>query len=161
MGAQDEATFGLIPLVARGWARRGSRPVTIINHSNRCMNVFGARTKNTFVFSFKKKKRQREFIQFLEQLRVRWGRFVLFVDNAKAHTGKKTAAYVQQHRKVMKLKFFPKYTPEVNPVEQCWKPARQKLSNRLLKTLPSAQYHLRNVFCNNKSMPKMFQYLRD
>jgi transposase len=61
----------------------------------------------------------------------------------------------------MHIERFPAYTPELNPIEQCWKPARAALANRVLRTLPAAQYHLRKNFDNPKSMPKMFQYLRD
>ena len=161
MGTQDEATFGLIPLIARGWAKRGSRPVVKINHANTCTNVFGARSTKSFVFSFTKKKRQKEFIRFLEKLRRRWNKFILIVDNAKAHKGKKVKKYLLQHKKTVKLDFFPKCSPEENPTEQCWKPGRKILSNRVLPSLAAAKYHLIKTFNNTKELPKMFQYLRD
>jgi transposase len=56
---------------------------------------------------------------------------------------------------------FPKYSPQINPIEQCWKPARKTLSNRLLYSLPAAEYHLRQIFDNPKLMPRMFKYLSD
>jgi len=161
VGSQDEATFGLIPLIKRGWAKRGSHPFVKINHSNKCTNVFGARSSKSFVYSFSKKKKQREFILFLEKLRKRWGRFFLFVDNAKAHKGAKVRVYLQQHKKTVKLDYFPKCTPEENPTEQCWKPGRSILANRVLPSLNAAKYHLRKTFNNQKELPKMFHYLRD
>lgn len=159
MGTQDEATFGLIPLVARGWAKKGSRPIAIINHANVCTNVFGARSKKSFVFSFSKTKKQKDFITFLKKLHNKWGRVLLFVDNARAHKGKLVDKFLEKHRKTFKIEYFLKYTPELNPVEPCWKPARRVLANRLLKTLPAAQYHLRKTFNNKKNLPKMFEYL--
>ena len=161
MGTQDEATFGLIPIIARAWARRGSHLFVKINHKNVCTNVFGARSTKSFVYSFTKKKRQKQFIQFLEKLQRRWGKFLLFVDGAKAHKGKKVLAYLQKHKKTIKLEFFPKCSPETNPTEQCWKPARACLANRVLPSLNAAKYHLRKTFENKKAMPKMFKYLRD
>ena len=161
MGTQDEATFGLIPLIKRGWARRGSHPFVKINHKNECTNVFGERSTKSFVYFFRKRKRQAQFIEFLEKLRGRWGKFLLFVDNAKAHKGKKVKAYLQKHNKTVKLDFFPKCSPEENPTEQCWKPGRSALANRVLPSLNSAKYHLRKTFDNTKAMPKMFHYLRD
>lgn len=161
MGAEDEATFGLIPLVARGWARKGSRPTTAINHRNKCTNAFGARSSRSFVFSFSKTKRQRDFVRFMEKLSRRWGKVLLFVDGAPAHKGKKVEAFLSSHRKTFRLERFPKYTPELNPTEQCWKPARKCLSNRLIKTLPAAKYHLRKTFNDKNSIPRMFKYLRD
>jgi transposase len=83
------------------------------------------------------------------------------VDNARAHHGKLVKNFMKHHPKTFRLEYFPKYTPELNPTEACWKPARKVLSNRLIKSLPSAQYHLRKVFKNEKNMPKMFQYLGD
>lgn len=161
MGTQDEATFGLIPLIKRGWARRGSHPIVKINHKNECTNVFGARSKKSFVYSFRKKKRQKQFIEFLDKLQGRWGRYLLFVDNAKAHDGAKVRAYLKKHKKTIKLEYFPKYSPEENPTEQCWKPGRSVLANKVIPSLTSAKYHLGKTFDNTRAMPKMFQYLRD
>lgn len=161
MGTQDEATFGLIPIVTRGWAKKGSRPVTIINHKNEWTNVFGARSKKCFVFSFSKTKKQKDFIRFLRKLQRRWRNVLLFVDNARAHKGKLVQEFISKNRKTIKLEYFPKYTPETNPTEQCWKPARKVLANRLIKTLPAAKYHLTKTFMNNTLMPKMYRYLRD
>jgi len=161
VGAQDEATFGLLPLIARGWARKGSKPVAVINSKNECINVFGARTTRAFVYIFAKRKRQRDFVRFLRKLQQRWNRVLLFVDNGPCHHGKIVNAFLRTHRKTFKLVYFLKYTPELNPTEQCWKPARKALANRVLRTLPAAQYHLRATFDNTKAMPKMFKYLRD
>lgn len=161
IAAQDEATFGLIPIVARGWARRGSNPTVTINHKNVCTNVFGARTQKGFAYKFSKRKRQREFIVFLRYALKRWGRILLFVDNGPAHHGKRLEGFCQKHKKTLRIEYFPAYSPELNPIEQCWKPARDVLANRLLHTLPAAKYHLRKKFNNPKEMPKMFQYFRD
>lgn len=161
MGTEDEATFGLIPLVARGWARKGSRPATTINHKNECINAFGARSARSFVFSFSKTKKQRDFVRFAGKLLKRWNRVLLFVDGARAHRGKMVDAFLSSHKKTFRIEHFPGYTPELNPTEQCWKPARKCLSNRLIRTLPAAQYHLRKTFNEKGSMPKMFKYLRD
>ena len=161
VAAQDEATFGLIPLVARGWARRGSQPVVFINHKNVCTNVFGARSKRGFVYSFAKRKRQRDFVKFLHKLLSRWNRVLLFVDNGPAHHGKIVDDFCRRHKKSLRIEYFPAFTPELNPIEQCWKPARKALANRVLRTLPAAQYHLRKTFDNPKAMPKIYDYLRD
>lgn len=130
-----------------------------ISHRNQCTNVYGARSKKSFVYSFRKRKRQRDFIAFLEKLRRRWNKYLLFVDNVGSHKGKLVNEYLRRHKKTVKLSYLPPYSPELNPVEQCWKPGRQKLSNRLVKTLPTAKYHLRQTFNEPKNMPKMFHYL--
>lgn len=161
IAAQDEATFGLLPTVARGWARKGSRPTAKLDYRYEKINVFGARSAKTFVFQFSKAKNQRTYVRFLKKLLRRWGRVCLFTDNARWHHGRIVDEFLESHKRTFKIVYFLKYSPELNPVEPCWKPARKKLGNRLLHTLPAMTYHLRKVFRNPKIMPKMFKYLTD
>lgn len=161
IACQDEATFGLIPHVARGWARKGSRPTASMNYQYKSTHVNGARTKRSFVFGFTKKQTQRSFVGFLKALMKRWNKVCLFVDNAPWHKGRIVDCFLGEHRKTFKLLYFPKYSPELNPVEPCWKPARRVLANRLVRSVPAMQHHLRKVFGNPSLLPKMFHYLTD
>ena len=161
VASQDEATFGLIPNVIRGWARIGSRPIAPQNFQHVCSNIFGARTKRRFVFSFFTRKNQRNFVAFLKKLLMRWGRICLFTDNARWHRGTVVDEFLTHHQKTFKIIYFPKYCPELNPVEACWKPGRKAIGNRLIVSLDAMKYHLRNVFDNPFLMPKMFSYLSD
>ena len=161
VACQDEATFGLIPNVIRGWAKKGSRPTRIHNFQHKYTNVFGARSKKAFVFSFASKKRQPQFVAFLKKLSRHWHKVCLFVDNAPWHRGKKVDAFLTAHRKTFRLYKFLKYSPDLNPVEPCWKPARKTVGNRLVRSVDAMKYHLRNVFNNLFLMPKMFKYISD
>jgi len=154
VGAEDEATFGLIPRLGRGWAPRGSRRVVLVEPRNQSRQVFAARSRRSFVFGFSRRKRQKDFLAFLEKLHRRWGKVLLFLDNVSAHRGRQVQAYEQAHRKTLKLIYFPAYSPELNPVEPCWKPARQALSNRLLRTIPAMQYHLAKPSTPSSHCPK-------
>ena len=159
VAAQDEATFGLLPQIVKGWAKKGSRPIMIQHPQNKCMNVFGARSKRCFVFFFCKKKKPKKFVAFLNLLLKKWGRVCLFTDNAPWHKGEKVVAFLEAHQKTFRLIRFPKYAPELNPTESCWKPARSDVRNRLIHSLPTLRYHLCNIFSNPSLMPKMFSYL--
>ena len=161
MACTDEATYGLIPLIARGWARKGSRPAVTVNCKHAYTNVFGARTKQTFVYMFATRKTQKNFVRFLHKLHRRWGRVLLFADNVSAHRGTGVKKFIAAHRATFRLEYFLPYTPELNPVEQCWKPGRRALANRALHTLPAAKYHLRKAFSDPEALPKMFEYLGD
>jgi hypothetical protein len=68
-------------------------------------------------------------------------------------------AFLPVHERTLRIAYFPTYSPELNPVEPCWKPARKKLSNRVILSMPAAKYHLCKVFEDETSMPKMFEYL--
>lgn len=159
VATQDEATFGLLPQIVRGWARKGSRPTMVQYPQNKCINVFGARSKRCFVFFFCKKKKPKKFVEFTKLLLKRWHRVCLFTDNAPWHKGKEVTAFLKAHTKTLKLIWFPKYAPELNPTEPCWKPARSIVRNRLIHSLPTLRYHLCKIFSNPSLLPKMFSYL--
>lgn len=159
IAAEDEATFGLIPHVVRGWARKGSRPVARQNFQHKWRNVFAARSKRSFVFAFAKKKTQKPFVEFLGKILKRWGKVCLFVDGAPGHKGKQVDAFLAAHKKTFVMFRFPKYCPELNPVEQCWKPAREATGKRMIRSIPVMLYHLRKTFEDHKLLPKMFGYL--
>ncbi|MFH0862059.1 MAG: transposase, partial [Candidatus Altiarchaeota archaeon] len=151
IAAEDEATFGLLPTVVRGWAKKGSQPTAKLDYKYDRIHVFGARSTKTFVAQFSTKTNQRTYVKFLDKLLKRWGRVCLFVDNAPWHKGKILEGFKARHTKTLVILRFPKYAPELNPVEPCWKPARRKIGNRLLHTLPTMTYHLRKVFNNPKT----------
>ena len=113
VACQDEATFGLIPWVVRGWAKKGSRPMRRHNFKHEYVNVFGARTKRAFVFMFAQKKTQKEFTAFLKKLLKRWGRVCLFIDNAPGHHGKIVDKFLIDHKKTLHIEHFPKYSPQL------------------------------------------------
>ena len=159
VAAEDEATFGLIPILNRRWAKVGSRPVANMNFKQKSVKVMGARSQQAFVFTFGKKSNKLRFVKFMNLLLRRWGKVLLFADHATWHKGKEIEDFLRRHKKTFKLLYFPRRTPELNPVEQCWKPGRQVLSNRLLLTLSAAKYHLKKTFDNPSLLPKMFRFL--
>lgn len=161
VACEDEATFGLIPTISRGWARKGSQPIALRNNQHEATNVFGARTIKTFVFAFYKRKTQRCFVDFLQKLLRKFRRICLFIDNAPGHHGKLVVKFIEMHKKTFHIEYFPKYSPELNPVEPCWKPARKEVGNRLIRSLSSLKYRVSTIFKRPFLMPKMFKYLSD
>ncbi len=161
MGTEDEATFGLLPNLTRGWARKGSKPIAPINFQRLYTNVFATRTKNNLVYTFSKRKRQKDFVNHCSQVVKKHKKIILFVDNGPCHKGKLVNAFLAAHKKTFRLFRFPKYSPELNPTEQCWKPGRKDLANRPLRSIAGVKYRLRKIYNNPKNMPKMYGYLSD
>jgi len=161
VACQDEATFGLIPNIVRGWAKIGSRPTRVHNFQHKYINVFGARSKKAFVFSFTKRKRQRQFVAFLGKLSRRWHKVCLFTDNAPWHRGNRVDAFLKTHQKTFRLHKFPKYCPDLNPVEPCWKPARKTVGNRFVPSIDALEDQLKIVFSDPFLMPRMFKCISD
>ncbi len=159
VGCEDGATFGLLPIIQRGWARGGSKPVVEINSKNKCTNVFGARSKQSFVFAFSKKKKQRDFVRLPEKLLNKLGKVLLFVDKGPCHHGNVLDKFLKTHERTFRSEFFPSYSPELNPQEQCWKKGRKRISNRFIPSLAAMKYQLTIEFSKPSFMPKLFDYL--
>jgi len=70
-----------------------------------------------FVYRSSKGKKQKDFLEFLYQLRYKEKkkRIVLFVDNARIHHAKRVKKYCREHN--IKLIYLPPYSPELNPIE--------------------------------------------
>ena len=154
----DECTVSLSPILRKGWALKGSRPVAKINHSRYRFHIIGARTKNTFVFRFIAKQNQRTVLRFLKKLVKRFPKLVLFVDNATWHKGKRIIRFIRRRKRTLRVLFFPKYSPELNPVEQHWKMLKNKLGNKCLRSVSTTKYHTNNILKRKDLMPKMFHY---
>jgi len=131
------------------------------NYTRDRFHVIGARTKRTFVFRFIARQTQKAFIRFVRKLLTKYPRLVLFVDNAPWHKGKTIKRFCRTRSKTLRLQYFPPYSPELNPVEQHWKLAKQAIANRVLRSVPATQYHVRNILSQRERMPRMFQYLMD
>ena len=61
------------------------------------------------------------FIAFLEKaLEGRERPLIVITDNASYHTSKEVKAFLETHRKQIRLFFLPPHSPELNPDEQVW-----------------------------------------
>ena len=60
------------------------------------------------------------FIRYLEQLRKKFKKFVIFVDRATQHRSKIVKKYLQRNEDSLKIEYLPVGSPEFNAVEECW-----------------------------------------
>lgn len=68
------------------------------------------------------------FESFLKKLlkhRAKGKRMMLIIDNARYHHAKLLKPLLYKHRRVLKLLFLPRYSPNLNPIERVWKLTRR------------------------------------
>lgn len=61
--------------------------------------------------------------------------FMLLVDNAKYHQGDIVREYIYKLRgqgKNIKLVHFPRYSSNLNPIEQEWRPFKKEIHNKII-----------------------------
>ena len=68
------------------------------------------------------------FLKFLKKLKKFYKKIVLIMDNISTHYTKKLMRWYKRN-KVVIIK-FPKYSPQLNPIEQYWKNIKQWLGTR-------------------------------
>ena len=70
------------------------------------------------------------FITYLEEVRKKFKKFIIFVDKATQHRSKVVQKYLERTGDNLRIEYFPVGSPEFNAVEECWKQGKYNvLSN--------------------------------
>lgn len=118
-------------LVRRVWAVKGSRPRIKVTGSHRKTCVYGALgSDGRQLFRQYPNLRAESFLSFLKRVEAKFSRFILLMDQASWHTAGEIAMHLVDRENV-ELLFFPAYTPELNPLEECWRQPKNELMLRL------------------------------
>jgi transposase len=149
----DEAAFRSDHHSGTTWGPIGKTPVIGEHRGRFGYNAITAVSANGKMYFevFDGRMNQSGFISFLQKLRQDIGRpIVVITDRASYHTGKDVKAYVAATEGEITLELLPARSPELNPREQVWNRAKDRLGrmiirnkaemeNLLIKTLDSIQ----------------------
>ena len=134
----DESEALTHPYLARCWARRGSdlRIQAPGQAKKRAMlGAFDPVHRRLLVHT-SPTKRSSDFIDLLDRLGAAYGTtertrpLVAVLDNGPIHTSKLTTRALAA-RTWLTLEWLPKYAPELNDIERCWRDLKQhQLANR-------------------------------
>jgi transposase len=73
-----------------------------------------------------------QFQHFLEGLLARYPpskRLVIVLDNARVHHAKQLAPFLKRNEDRIELSYLPPYSPDLNPMEWCWKFLRKEVTH--------------------------------
>jgi len=93
------------------------------------------------------------FIGFLEELRKRFGRILVYLDNAGYHKSTAVKKYLDDQRGDVVLRYLPPYMPELNPVEIQWRMIRKGTGNRLYGNTEEINESIRACWITVRSDP--------
>lgn len=143
----------------RGWYPVNSRPRLAVSGGRKSINLLGAVTDDgdRFVLLIPGRLTAEVAKHFLRALQQRFGqKLVIVLDNARYFTA--TALKKQAAADGLLLEFLPPYSPELNPLEQCWRQLKAARANRLFLTLADVKAFLKNTLPTLIS-PKIYEYL--
>ena len=149
----DESEALTHPYLARCWARRGSELRIEAPGQSKKRAMLGAfdPVSRRLLVHTSPTKRSTDFVDLLDQLGAAYGTaertrpLIAVLDNGPIHTSKLTTKALAQ-RPWLTLEWLPKYAPELNDIERCWRDLKQhQLANRtfadadtLARTIPDA-----------------------
>src|SRR4051812_42889157 len=160
----DESEALTHPYLARCWARRGTELRIEAPGQAKKQAMLGAfdPVHRHLLVHTSPTKRSTDFVALLDQLGAAYGTtertrpLVAVLDNGPIHRSKLTTKALAQ-RPWLTLEWLPKYAPELNDIERCWRDLKQhQLANRtfsdadtLARAIPDAVARL-----NHERQPK-------
>lgn len=73
-------------------------------------------------------------IEFLKALQTQFGQQLhIILDNATYFTSQKVQQFIDES--ALKVTYLPTGSPDMNPVEECWRQLKRRLGNRFFESL--------------------------
>jgi len=95
--------------------------------------------------------------QMLQSLQYTFGEKIhVILDNATYFTSNKVAEFVDDS--AIKVTHLPTGSPDMNPVEECWRQLKKRLGNRFFGSVDELRPAIRRVL-NDLNPPGIFGYL--
>jgi len=145
----DESEALTHPYLARCWSRRGTELRIEAPGQAKKRAMLGAfdPVRRRLLVHTSSTKRSTDFIALLDQLGAAYGTaecarpLVAVLDNGPIHRSKLTTKALAE-RAWLTLEWLPKYAPELNDIERCWRDLKQhNLANRTFAD-PDALAHV-------------------
>lgn len=145
------------------WAKKGTKPIFPMHTKSAKVNVIGALNNKTgkVMTEICQEVNKFEFLKFLKKLLRYYKKVFLIIDNASWHHAKIIREFVKQNKHRLKIEFFPAYSPEYNPSEQCWKSLKKNLiTTRLFLSLGGLADQIKEYFRKTFFNLKIERFLR-
>lgn len=111
------------------WTADRIRPIVTVTGSHQKTCVFGTLCTNGRQFfrqydSFN----QYTFLNYLKEVHKKFGKLILFIDRAcQHHRSIMVKEYMKQNKRILKVVYFPKGSPEFNAIEESWRQGKYDL----------------------------------
>jgi transposase len=114
------------------WIPKGKRPIVTVTGSHQKTCIFGTLTIDGKQLLFRQYKTfdQHSFISYLQELKRKFHKLILFLDRAPPQhcRSRRVKAYIERNSDTMIVEYYlPKGSPELSAVEQCWKQGKDDL----------------------------------
>lgn len=159
---EDESTFLYDSTSRRVWVQKGVKPRRFVTGLHKKIHVFGFLSEDKKkMFTSDDKMNAKSFLKSLYKIKKRFGTIILIIDRAPWHKAKNVQRYFTEHRRELKVVWFPRGCPDMNPVEECWRQAKKEVNGgRVHESFEVMKKELRNFLRYKKFKQDMGRYLR-
>ena len=160
----DESSFQLTTGYKRIWFLKGKKPKRAFFWSNKKLTVFGALTSSSkFYYDFYIAQNSLTFSFFLKDF-FAWldssKKYVLILDNAGFHKTQCIKKFLEEHSAQISVEHIPPYSPELNPIETCWKVTKNNVTkSQYFPKIEQMQEALENFWTTHIFMQNFMRYL--
>ena len=146
---QDESRFGLLTVQRRVLTAKGVKPLVPYQHKFKNFYLFGAYSISGDHFTLELPNCNADCFQVYldefskhcpDQLKI------MFLDNGVFHKAK----HLEIPNNII-LSFIPPYSPELNPAEKVWDFIKDKIANKIYKTLDHLSDAVAQIVADIKS----------
>lgn len=161
--AIDEASFNLTTTYKKIWFPRGETPRGAFFWSSKKLITFGALTSNhKFYYEFYDSQNSLTFKHFLRTLFERLDKkkkYVLILDNAGFHKTACIKKFIAEFDNMVVEHILP-YSPELNPIETCWKVTKNTVTkSQYFTNIDNMQEALENFWTKHIFIQNFMRYL--
>lgn len=121
-----------MPVYRRAWHIKGTKPKAPFFWSTKKLKLFGALINGKKIFysyyDSHNSTNYRSFLYDFIHTLDKSGKYVFLLDNASYHKSKMIKEFMLDYKNI-KIEYLPPYSPELNPIETCWKITRANVTN--------------------------------
>src|SRR3989338_5103368 len=161
--ALDEASFHLTTTYKKIWFPLGETPRGAFFWSSKKLTTFGALTSNhKFYYDFYDSQNSLTFKHFLWTLFGKLNKkkkYLLLLDNVGYHKTSCIKNLLQEYSNIC-AEYLPPYSPELNPIETCWKVTKNIVTkSQYFENIDDMQEALESFWEGHIFMQNFMRYL--
>lgn len=158
----DESTNRIAPNIKRGWYLTGEHITAPINYTREKFHSFDALGDDgIFCCRFYDTANTDSFLDFITILQKQYGKkLLLFADNVSYHKSNRVKEFLKKSKRKVIIRYFPAYTPELNPIEMYWREEKNGNANTFFANSAKMKKHMQKRLDNGDvRIVKLFKYL--
>jgi len=159
---EDESIFIYDSIMAkrRKWIIREKRPVVTVTGSHEKTIVYGVLSLDgKQIFRQDDKFDSQSFTTYLEQVRKKFKKFIMFLDRATQHRLKMVEEYFQRNSKTIKVEYFPVGSAYLNAVEECWRQGKGNILSTYYSSLSDIRQAISDYYRTRRFNLDIKKYL--